>query len=170
MLAEINQPFSIQDCILWIRGKRVMIDADLARIYGTETKRLNEQVRRNFKRFPPDFMFQLTVEEKLEVVAICDHLKNIKYSNRLPYVFSEHGTIMLASVLNTAVAIEASIEVVRAFVYFKETITINRNLKLKIDSLEKKYDHQFKIVFDAIRELMAPPIVKKLPIGFGAKK
>ena len=96
----------IQQSILLIRGKRVMLDADLAQLYGVSTKRLNEQVKRNRDRFPEDFMFQLTVAEKTEVVAKCDHLAKLKYSPTHPYAFTEHGAIMLAAVLNTPRAIE----------------------------------------------------------------
>src|ERR1700761_7166479 len=101
--------------ILIIRNKKVMIDRDLAELYGVSTKRLNEQVKRNMKRFPSDFMFQLTNEEKMEVVAKCDHLKSLKYSPQTPYVFTEHGAVMLASVLNSERAILVNIQVVRVF-------------------------------------------------------
>ena len=113
---------AVQQKILLIRGCRVMIDADLASIYGVTTKRLNEQVKRNKQRFPEDFMFQLNTKEKSEVVAKCDHLKKLKFSPNLPYVFTEHGAIMLASVLNSAAAIDASVHVVRAFVKLREII------------------------------------------------
>ena len=156
--------------ILWIRGKRVMIDADLAKLYGPTTKRLNEQVKRNFRRFPQDFMFQLTENEKSEVVANCDHLKKVKYSNKLPCAFTEYGAVMLASVLNTPIAIDASIQVVRAFILIKKMVTLNHELARKIAELEGKYDQQFKVVFDAIRELMKPQVSPKSSIGFKVKK
>jgi hypothetical protein len=98
--------------ILLLRGKRVMIDKDIAELYGVTTKRLNEQVKRNKKRFPEDFMFQLSQEEKDEVVAICDHLKTLKFSPNLPFAFTEHGAVMLASVLNSDRAIEVNIQIV----------------------------------------------------------
>jgi hypothetical protein len=113
----------IENRILLIRGEKVIIDADLAEFYGVATKRLNEQVKRNVNRFPADFMFQLTKEEKSEVVANCDHLKNLKYSKTLPYAFTEHGAIMAASVLNMQRAIEVSVFIVRAFVKFRQFIT-----------------------------------------------
>ena len=95
----------IERAILLIRGQKVMLDADLAALYGVTTKRLNEQVKRNRDRFPYDFMFQLTQEEKGEVVANCDHLKKLKFSPSLPYAFTEHGVVMLASILNSIVAV-----------------------------------------------------------------
>lgn len=104
----------IERAILMIRGHKVMLDADLAYLYGVTTKRLNEQVKRNRKRFPNDFMFQLTPREKAEVVAICDHLSSLKFSPALAYAFTEHGAIMLASVLNSRTAAQVSIQVVRA--------------------------------------------------------
>ena len=99
----------VEEAIILIRGQKVILDSDLARLYGVSTKRLNQQVKRNSDRFPEDFMFQLTKKEKLEVVANCDHLSLLKFSPVLPYVFTEHGAIMAASVLNTPRAIETSI-------------------------------------------------------------
>jgi hypothetical protein len=156
----------IENKIIYIRNQGVMIDRDIAFIYGVSTKRLNEQVKRNRKRFPDDFMFQLSKEEKNEVVANCDHLKTFKFSPNLPYAFTEHGAIMLASVLNSALAIETSIRVVRAFVKLREFAINNKELARKIEEIEKKYDKQFKIVFDAIKQLMMPPPVQKRKIGF----
>jgi hypothetical protein len=156
----------IENKIIYIRNQGVMIDRDIAFIYGVSTKRLNEQVKRNRKRFPDDFMFQLSKEEKNEVVANCDHLKTLKFSPNLPYAFTEHGAIMLASVLNSALAIETSIRVVRAFVKLREFAINNKELARKIEEIEKKYDKQFKIVFDAIKQLMMPPPVQKRKIGF----
>lgn len=156
--------------ILSIRGKRVMLDADLATIYGVKTKRLNEQVRRNRDRFPGDFMFQLTDEEKNEVVAICDHLVHIKFSKTTPYAFTEHGAIMLASVLNTPVAIQASILVVRAFVKLREVLASNQELNRKIRELEEKVDQRFAVVFQIFDELMKPPHPgDRTRIGFKVK-
>ena len=156
----------IERSILLIRGHKVMLDADLARLYGVSTKRLNEQVKRNRDRFPPDFMFQLTQEEKQKVVANCDHLRNLKFSKSLPYAFTEHGAVMLASVLSSPIAIHASIQVVRAFIRLREMVRSYRELAEKLEEFEKKYDTQFKVVFDAIRELMKPPEPKRRRIGF----
>jgi len=111
------------NCIQAIRNKRVIIDSDLAKLYGVSTKRLNEQVKRNAQRFPNDFMFALTEDEKKEVVAKCDHLKRIKYSSALPNVFTEHGVVMAASVLNTDRAIQVSLYVVRAFVSMRHQVS-----------------------------------------------
>jgi hypothetical protein len=156
----------IEKKILLIRSEKVMLDSDLAELYGVTTKRLNEQVKRNRSRFPSDFMFQLTEIEKSEVVANCDHLKKLKFSSGLPYAFTEHGAIMLATVLNSPVAVQASIHIVRAFVRLRQILASNAELAKKLESLEKKYDSQFKIVFDAIRQLMSPPETKKQKIGF----
>jgi hypothetical protein len=154
--------------ILLIRGQKVMLDADLAELYGVTTKRLNEQIKRNRARFPADFMFQLTEDEKAEVVANCDHLARLKFSPALPTAFTEHGAIMAASVLNSARAVEMSIFVVRAFVRLRQMLASNVELARKLAALERKHDAQFKVVFDAIRELMTPPEPKKKrPIGFG---
>ena len=125
----------IESRILHIRGLRVMIDADLAELYGVTTRRLNEQVKRNIKRFPPDFVFRLSSDEKAEVVAICDHLAGLKFSKTLPYAFTEHGAIMAANVLNSARAVEMSVFVVRAFVkggrlgHVTQPSTLNRRLE-----------------------------------------
>jgi hypothetical protein len=156
----------IERKILLIRCEKVMLDADLAALYGVTTKRLNEQVKRNRERFPNDFMFQLTEEEKAEVVANCDHLKRLKFSHALPYAFTEHGAIMLASVLNSPIAVQTSVLVVRAFVKLREMLATHKDLAKKLDEMEKKYDMQFKVVFDAIRELMRPPEPKRRKIGF----
>lgn len=164
---------SIQQKILSIRGHRVMIDADLASIYGVTTKRLNEQVKRNKKRFPEDFMFQLNKTEKLEVVANCDHLKTLKFSPKMPYVFTEHGVIMLASVLSSPQAINASIHVVRAFVKLREILSTNKKLAVKMFELERKIESQDKKIYtviDTINHLMRPPEKKKKEIGFNREK
>ncbi len=156
----------IESRILLMRGHKVMIDADLADIYGVTTKRLNEQVRRNKERFPEDFMFQLTEKEKVDVVADCDHLKKIKYSPVLPTAFTEHGAIMVAAILNSPIAVQASIHVVRAFVKLRQMLETHKELALKLNEMERKYDAQFKVVFDAIRQLMASPEPKKRKIDF----
>ena len=158
----------IDRSILLIRGQKVMLDADLAVIYGISTGRLNEQVKRNKDRFPDDFMFQLSDDEKAEVIANCDHLEKLKFSRTNPYAFSEHGTIMLASVLNTPIAIKTSVLIVRAFVKLREILSANKELERKLFDLESKYDKQFSMVFQAIRELMQQQTtVKKRPqVGY----
>ncbi len=156
----------IERRILLIRGQKVMIDADLADLYGVPTKRLKEQVKRNIRRFPSDFMFELSKEEMIELVANCDQFRNLKYSSALPYAFTEHGTVMLANILRSPRAIQTSVQIVRAFIHLREILASNRELAQKLFQLEKKYDSQFKVVFDAIRQLMAPPVKGKFDIGF----
>jgi hypothetical protein len=152
--------------ILVVRGEKVILDADLAELYRVATKRLNEQVKRNRGRFPEDFMFQLTAEEKAEVVANCDHLARLKFSPVLPYAFTEHGAIMAASVLNTDRAVEVSVYVVRAFIRLREMVATHKDLARKIEGLEKRYDSRFRVVFDALRALMEPRVEKKRRVGF----
>lgn len=157
----------IEQIILFIRGHKVMIDAALARVYGVTTKRLREQVRRNLERFPDDFMFQLSKGEHLEVAAFCGELYPLKFSRTRPYAFTEHGAIMLSTILNSAEATHTSVQVVRAFVRLREILATHKDLARKLQEMEKRYDHQFKVVFDKIRELMAPPpLPPKRKIGF----
>jgi len=160
----------IQQCILLIRGEKVIIDADLAEAYGVPTRRLNEQVRRNLKRFPGDFMFQLTSEEKAEVIANCDHLEKLKFSKALPLAFTEHGAIMAASVLNSQKAVEVSVFVVRAFVQLREVLAGHKELARKISQLERKlgdHDQQIMVLIEAIKQLMDPkPPPETRRIGF----
>ncbi len=149
----------IESTILLLRGQKVMLDSDLAILYGVTTRRLKEQVRRNPDRFPADFMFELTVEEKSEVVANCDHLRPLKYSSNLPYAFTEHGAIMLAAVLNSPVAIEASLYVVRAFVQLRKLLRTHKELEFKLNELERKialHDSDIHAIVEAIRELIYP--------------
>jgi len=174
MKGEMLVPFEkIDRAILLIRSKKVMLDNDLAIIYGVKTFRLNEQVKRNKERFPEDFMFQLTNDEKNEVIANCDHLEKLKYSRTNPYAFTEHGAIMLASVLSTPVAVKASIQVVRAFVKLREVLSSNKEISKRIYDLEKKVDKQFALVFKVFDELMNPQDQKeRKPLGYkiGSRK
>lgn len=147
-----------------------MLDRDLAELYGVETRRLNEQVKRNIDRFPVDFMFQLTREEKEEVVANCDHLKSLKFSKTNPYAFTEHGAIMLASILNTSLAVETSILVVRAFIQLRKLLASNEELALKINEMEQKYDSNFSAVFQALKQLIDEPKPPRKQIGFVRKR
>lgn len=148
-----------------------MLDADLAGLYGVTTKRLNEQVRRNRSRFPDDFMFQLTAEEVLSLRSQIATSKQGRGGRRYaPLVFTEQGIAMLSTVLNSERAIQVNIEIMRAFVRLQEMIATHRDLARKLETLEKKYDAQFKVVFDAIRELMTPPESKKRKIGFLVKQ
>lgn len=157
---------SVESRILHLRGEKVILDADLSDLYGIATKRLNEQVKRNQDRFPDDFMFKLTETEKAEVVANCDHLRKLKFSRTRPYAFTEHGVIMAANVINSERAVQASVLVVRAFIKLRQLVMSNTNLARRLDELENKYDRQFKVVFDAIRQLMTQPSSKTKPIGF----
>ena len=161
--------------ILLIRDEKVMLDSDLAELYGVETRRLNEQVKRNIKRFPEDFMFQLTADEKDEVVAKCDHLQNLKYSPYLPYAFTEHGAVMLASVLNSDRAIEVNLQIVRIFVKMREMMLTHKDILLKVEKLERKssdHDENIQLIFKYLKELLNPPAEPRKAIGFqpGKKK
>ena len=149
-----------------------MLDADLAALYGVTTKRFNEQVKRNARRFPPDFTFQLTQQEYADLRSQIATSKPAAHGGRrhLPYVFTEHGAIMAASVLNSPRAVQVSIIVVRAFVRLRQMFQSNVELARKLKALEMKYDGQFEIVFQAIRELMAPPAASRKRIGFRPAK
>jgi phage regulator Rha-like protein len=158
----------IERAILLIRGQKVMFDYDLARLYGVETKILNQAVKRNIKRFPGDFMFQLAIQEVRDSRSQIVTLKrgqNIKYR---PYAFTEHGILMLSSVLNSERAVQVNIEIMRAFVRLRQILASHKDLAKKLEDLEKKYDAHFKVVFDAIRALMAPPPPQPRRIGFRA--
>jgi hypothetical protein len=160
---------NILNRILLIRGKKVMIDRDLAELYGVTTKRLNEQVKRNTTRFPEDFIFQLTLEEKNEVVANCDHLKQLKFSHTLPLAFTEHGAVMLACVLNSKRAIEANIRIIRIFTAMREITLHNNELLLKLVKLEQKvdtHDESINLLFEAIKKMIETPPKQRNRIGF----
>ena len=133
-----------------------MIDSDLAELYGVTTKRLNEQVKRNIKRFPEDFMFQLTEQEKQEVVAICDHLERLKFSPNLPYAFTEHGAVMLASVLNSDRAIIVNIQIVRVFSRMRLLLETHTEILRKLEQLQNKdveQDRQILLIFEYLKQL-----------------
>lgn len=160
---------AIQNRILLIRGQRVMMDYDLADLYEVEAKALNQAVKRNLDRFPEDFMFQLTAEESARLRSQIVTLKTGRGQHRkyLPYAFTEQGVSMLSSVLRSKRAVMVNVEIMRAFVRLRQMLASNVTLARKLAALEKKYDAQFKVVFDAIRELMAPlDPKKKRPIGF----
>lgn len=172
MAKELIPEIKIKDLILTIRGERVLLDADLAKLYGVTTSALNQAVKRNKFRFPDPFLFQLTKEEKEEVVTNCDNLRKIKYSPRLPYVFSEHGVLMAATVLNSARAVHASIYIVKTFMKMREFFAGQSELGHKLAQLENrvsKHDEHIKEIVKAIRVLTAPPLVKTRKIGFGRK-
>lgn len=156
--------------IMPIREHRVILDADLATLYGVSTKALNQAVRRNLDRFPDDFMFQLTAAEKAEVVTNCDHLYRLKFSRTCPYAFTEQGVAMLSSVLNSQRAVAVNVQIMRTFVRLRHMLATHADLAQKLLEMEKKYDKQFAVVFDAIRQLMTPPDVPaKPPIGFSSE-
>lgn len=166
---------AIESSILVVRGLRVMLDADLARLYRVEVRALNQAVMRNSDRFPADFMFQLTWEEtgalRSQIVILektggkaAHQGRHAKYR---PYAFTEQGVAMLSSVLKSRRAVQVNVEIMRVFVRLRDMIGRNRELTRRLDALESKYDRQFKVVFDAMRELMAPPQpAPKRRIGF----
>ena len=145
----------IESRIVNLRNLRVMIDADLATLYGVTTKRLNEQVKRNADRFPGDFMFKLTAAEKAEVVANCDHLAKLKFSKVLPYAFTEHGVAMLSAVLNSQRAVEMSILIVRAFVKLREVLASHKDLARKIEKLEATQKDHAAVLGIVIKDIQA---------------
>jgi len=169
----------IEEKIFLIRGQKVMLDRDLAELYGVEVKRLNEQVKRNIKRFPEDFMFQLTDEENLSLRSQFATLNEPENSLRsqnvtskrgqhrkyLPYAFTEQGVAMLSSVLNSDRAVEVNIEIMRTFIKLRQILFEHKDLIKKIEKMEKNYDRQFRIIFDIIRELTQKP-EKRKQIGF----
>lgn len=162
----------IERAILCIRGQKVMLDNDLADLYGVETKVLNQAVRRNISRFPGDFMFQLTREEYDDLIHLRSQfvtLKRGEHRKYLPYAFTEQGVAMLSSVLHSPRAVQVNIGIMRAFVRLRQMLASNAELARKLESLEKKYDRQFKVVFDAIRRLMAPALKPRREIGFHVK-
>jgi hypothetical protein len=158
----------IEKAILLIRGQKVMLDADLATLYGVETRVLVQAVKRNIERFPEDFMLQLSKEEADFLRSQIVTLKKGRgqHSKYLPYAFTEQGVAMLSSVLRSRRAIQVNIEIMRAFIRLRQMLASHVELARKLDALEKKYDAQFKQVFEAIRQLMAPPEPKRRPIGF----
>ena len=159
---------SPQDVIRRVRGHAVILDSDLAALYGVTAKRLNEQVRRNKERFPEHFMFQLTGSEWDSLRSQIATLKRGQHRKYRPYVFTEHGAIMAATILNSQQAIQMSIAVVTAFVNLRRMALSVEGLARKVLELESKYDKQFKVVFNAVRQLMTPPEPPRKRIGFNA--
>lgn len=150
----------VEPTIRFLRGQHVVLDSDLARLYGVTTRALNQAVKRNRERFPSDFVFQLSAVERNEVVTKCDHLKRIRYSPSLPYAFTEHGAVMAAGVLRSERAVEVSVFVVRAFVRMRRMLAAHRELARKLGELERrmtKHDASIAALFDAIRQLMRLP-------------
>jgi hypothetical protein len=166
----MNELKPIEPLILMLRGQRVILDADLAGIYGVATKRLNEQVKRNVDRFPADFMFRLTDNEKAEVVANCDHLQKLKFSSQLPFAFTEHGAIMAASILNSQEAVAMSVFVVRAFVQMRERLAANVEILKRLAEIDKtllQHDQALSTIWQYLQPLLEPPPdPPKRKIGF----
>jgi ORF6N domain len=162
----------VERVILVLRGYRVILDTDLAAMYGVEVKALNQAVKRSAGRFPEDFMFRLTSREHAFLRSQPVTLKKGRGQHRkyLPLAFTEQGVAMLSSVLRSARAVQVNIEIMRAFVRLRQMLQSNADLAKKLDALEKKYDSQFRVVFDAIRELMGPQARPKRPIGFRASR
>ena len=161
----------IERAIYLVRGERVMLDRDLATLYGVATKALNQAVRRNLDRFPDDFMFRLSAEEveqfnRSQFVTGSQRHRNPRFP---PYAFTEHGILMLSSVLNSKRAISVNIEIMRTFMRLRQMMASSAELSTRLNELEAKYDRQFKAVFDAIRQLMSPPVPGRKQIGFRAR-
>lgn len=169
---QIVPPQRIEKSIFLIRGQKVMLDTDLAELYQVSTKVLNQAVKRNQDRFPADFMFQLTHEEFTALRSQNVTLESGRGRHRkyLPNAFTEQGVAMLSSVLRNKTAVQVNIEIMRAFVRLREILATHKDLAAKLETLERKYDAQFKVVFDAIRQLMTPPEPKKRKIGFLVKE
>ena len=169
----------VESSILLVRGEKVLLDRDLSRLYGVTTRALNQAVKRNSSRFPEDFMFQLSTDETLKwlhnkdkeslrsqnVILKSGRGQHVKYR---PYAFTEHGILMLSSVLKSARAVNVNIQMMRTFVRLRQMLASNVELNKRLDDLEKKYDGQFKLVFEAIRQLITPSTVRK-EIGFRAR-
>ena len=169
-----NKVTKIRKIIYIIREKRVMLDSDLASLYGVEVKQLNQAVKRNIKRFPSDFMFRLTKVEFTEVVTNCDHLKNLKYRPTLPYAFTEQGVAMLAAVLNSQKAIDVNIQIMRAFIELRNYILSNDTLYDQMGDIRKllmlyieKNDRRVNEIIIALNNLIEHP-PKTRRIGFRA--
>jgi hypothetical protein len=156
----------VEQSIYLIRGHKVMLDRDLAALYGVETKALNQAVKRNTDRFPSDFVFRLSDDETKELVTICDRFQTLKHSASNPLAFTEQGVAMLSGVLRSPRAVEVNIAVMRTFVKMRRMLESSEELSRKLAELESRYDEQFRVVFEAIHELMIPPEPKKNPIGF----
>lgn len=171
-MSEIVPVQSIVNKIYRFRGVNVMLDRDLAELYGVETKRLKEQVKRNIDRFPDDFMFELTKEEfevlrSQNATSKMEGRGGVRY---LPYAFTEHGVLMLSNILNSEKAVKVSIQVIRAFSMLKQMLSTHEDLKKKIEEMENRYDHQFRIIFDAIKQLIEEDLKPKRDIGFERSK
>ena len=173
-IVQIEKVDQIESLILTVRGQRVMLDFNLARIYGVELKRLNQQVQRNLERFPKDFAFQLTLQEFANLISQFAISSLHGGRRKLPRVFAEHGALMLTSVLNSPVAVEASVRVVRAFILMREQMAAHKELAGKLADLEQRvggHDAAIQDLFEAIRQLVEPPLPeKRREIGFHVRE
>jgi hypothetical protein len=169
-MATIVPQETIEGRILFLRGRKVMLDKDLAFLYGVKAIRLREQVKRNKKRFPVDFMFQLNAKETSFLVSQNAIPSRKSFGGYLPYVFTEQGVAMLSSVLNSDRAVQVNIQIMRTFSKLRKMLETHRELKRKIEEIEGKYDKQFKVVFQAIRRLLEPPTAPKKKYGFLADR
>lgn len=166
-MSDIVTVETIASKIILLRGKKVMLDRDLAKLYGVETKYLNRQVRRNIERFPEDFLILLTRKEYQEILRCqIGTLEAGKHSKYPPYAFTEQGVAMLSSVLNSKKAILVNIQIMRVFTQLRRMLLTNKDLKRKIEEMEGKYDKQFAIVFQAIKQLLDSPVKEKVITGF----
>ena len=160
----------IERLIVTLRGRKVMIDADLAAVYGVETRALNQAVKRNLERFPEDFVFRLSGEEKSEVITNCDHLAHLKFAKSLPFAFTEHGAIMAATILNSPQAVSMSVYVVRAFILMREHLAANAAILKRLAEIDKTLLRHDSALRDIYRKLMPllepPPAPPKRRIGF----
>jgi hypothetical protein len=170
----MNSVRSLEILILNLRGQKVLLDADLAAIYGVPTKALNQAVKRNADRFPDDFMFRISKDEKAEVVTNCDHLSRLRFSKSLPYAFTEHGALMAANVLNSPDAVRMSVHVVRAFIKQRELIAGQAEILKKlaqIDATLLQHDDALRIIWQELQPLLAPPPEPPKPeIGFHVRE
>jgi hypothetical protein len=168
-MKQLEPVRNFENLIFEFRGIKVMVDVDLSSLYGTETKKLKQQVKRNVKRFPPDFMFELNKEEKEMLISAAPRLSHLKYSYISPMVFTEQGVAMLSSVLNSAKAVQINIEIVRAFSRYRALVLENKELKKEIVALDGKLNETFKYLLRRI-DALAPKISKRKKIGYKIKR
>lgn len=172
-MPRMNEPILIEPLILTLRGQRGILDTHLSDIYGVQTKVLNQAVKRNVERFPDDFMFRLSEEEKIEVVTNCDHLQKLKFSPQLPFAFTEHGAIMAASILNSPEAVAMSVFIVRAFVQMRERLAVNADILKRlaeIDTALLEHDQALRVIWQNLQPLLdPPPDPRRRKIGFDYK-
>ncbi|MGZ5445712.1 MAG: ORF6N domain-containing protein [Thermoanaerobaculia bacterium] len=167
----MKRPKPIESLIFTIRGRKVLVDADLASIYQVETRTLNQAVKRNIERFPEDFIFQLNAKEKSEVITNCDHLAQLKFAKSLPFAFTEHGAIMAATILNSKQAVAMSVYVVRAFIQMREQLAANQQILKRLAEIDRtllQHDAGLRDIYRKLLPLLQPsPLPPTRRIGFG---